>query len=129
MLAERKNNGASWVFKDEFLVTREGFSILRAEWHNTLHNADLKKSHPVRDAWEAVKDVESRTESETFDVAEWEKKLQKDEELPIERRVVAFERRRICAERLAEDISVRVEGRACSPEVKKEKGRETGGEG
>lgn len=112
ILAERRNEGAFWMFKDEFLVTRQGFSILRAEWHNTLHNAELKKGHAVRDAWEVQRD-EEKGKVNRFSVAAWEEKVRKDEQLRWKRRRVALERRRGAGERMV----AWVEGRGLPPEV------------
>lgn len=128
ILAERKKEGTFWIFRDEFLVTRKGFSTLRAEWHNTPHNSELKRGHEVREEWESRKDLE-KGDVHRFSVAVWEERVGKDEELRWDRRRVALERRRICAEGLGEDISAWVEGRASPPEIKKEKGEEIAEEG
>ena len=109
ILAERRNEDAFWMFKDEILVTRQGFSILRAEWHNTLHKAELKKGHAVREAWEVQRN-EEKGKMNRFSVAKWEERVRKDEELRWERRQMALERRR----RAGESIQV---GWVLPPEV------------
>ena len=116
ILAERRNEGASWMFQDEFLVTRRGFSILRAEWHNTLHNAELKKGHAVRDAWEVQRD-EGKGKLNRFSVAVWEERVRKDEELRWERRRVALERRWRAGESIQVGLVAWVEGRGLRPKV------------
>lgn len=92
ILAERCNPRVISFYREEFLCVRQGFSVLRAEWSNTLHNEELKRGHEVREEWERRKD-EEKGEMARIGVTEWERKVARDEDLRWERRRLALERR------------------------------------
>lgn len=108
------------MFKDGFLVTLQGFSILRAEWHNTLHKSESKRGYVMREEWEKRKDL---GEVRGFNVKEWKARLKKDEELRWDRRRVALERRRICGEGIQEGLSAWIDWRTLPPSLRKTKKR------